>query len=160
MKNYLIAIFALLLFSSGLVAAENPHEIKQLKLSGSCLDCHVTQPKTLPDKEGRETIPDMSNYKGDGVALCATCHDPKRASHMIGRKIEAGLPVGLPLANERKVVCLTCHYTHGSFYTEQPRASVNFLDKWFNTERMHNSFLLRLDNSEGDFCLLCHQAKE
>jgi hypothetical protein len=158
MKSYLIFVLSLMFYLPMSLAAENPHDIKQLKLSENCIICHTTLPKTLPN-EGRGTIPEMSLYKGDGVTLCTTCHDPKRASHMIGRKIEAALPVELPLAKERKIVCLTCHYTHGSFYTEQPRANVNFFDKLFDSERMHNSFLLRLDNSEGDFCLLCHQAK-
>lgn len=160
MKNYLIAIFGLLFYISDLVATENPHEISQLTLSENCLMCHTTLPKALPTKEGRGTIPDMSNYRGDGVMLCATCHDPKRASHMIGRKIETALPAKLPLAEDRKIVCLTCHYTHGSFYTEQPRANINFFDTLFNTHRLHNSFLLRLENTDGEFCLLCHSTKK
>jgi nitrate/TMAO reductase-like tetraheme cytochrome c subunit len=159
MKNYLIAVSGLLFFNSIVFAAENPHEMTKLKSSESCLSCHLTQPKQPPIKEGRFTIPDMTAYKGDGVALCATCHDPKRASHMIGRKVEIALPAELPLAKDRKIVCLTCHYTHGNFYTEQPRANINAFDKLFNTERMHNSFLLRLNNTDGEFCLLCHQAK-
>jgi hypothetical protein len=160
MKNYLIPVLGLLFYLPITFATENPHEINKLEPSERCLSCHVSQPKQSPVKEGRFTIPDMSLYKGDGVALCATCHDPKRASHMIGRRIETVLPAELPLAKDRKIECLTCHYTHGSFYTEQPRANINSFDKLFDTERMHNSYLLRLNNTNGEFCLLCHQAKQ
>jgi hypothetical protein len=161
MKNYLIFIMLFLSFYLPItLAVENPHDINQLKLSENCLVCHVNLPKHIPTQEGRFTIPNMTGYKGDGVTLCATCHDPRRASHMVGRKIEIALPVELPLAEDRKIVCLTCHYTHGNFYTEQPRANINFFDKLFDTERMHNSFLLRQNNTEGEFCLLCHQPKQ
>lgn len=160
-KSSLCLIFALVFYLPVGWAGENPHEINQQTPSDSCLLCHATLPKKpFVSKDRQIIVPNMADYKADGVGMCAMCHDPNRAKHMLGRKIEIPLPKELPLTEDKKIVCLTCHYAHGDFYSEQPRTNITFFDKLFNTQRMHNSFLLRLNNTDGQFCLLCHQSKQ
>jgi len=54
------------------------------------------------------------------------------------------------------MACLTCHYVHGSLASDRPWASVSFMDRMTDDERMHKTYLLRRNNAEGALCLICH----
>ncbi|QPK64596.1 hypothetical protein IVG45_06470 [Methylomonas sp. LL1] len=52
--------------------------------------------------------------------------------------------------------CLTCHYAQGSLNSDKPWAGFSLMDRLFNVERRHISYLLRRDNSDGELCLNCY----
>jgi hypothetical protein len=152
------AATAVLVFFSLAVAAElNPHLVPAPDDGLPCTNCHNDTPalvgggvlitKNLPV--------DLSRYKLDGVAMCGSCHDAT-AYHQVGIEVDFPVPADLPLNEDNEMICLTCHYVHGRLDSERPQASFSFLDRLMNADRLHKSFLLRRNNSDGELCLTCH----
>jgi hypothetical protein len=86
--------------------------------SKKCLYCHATVPSVTAD-------PDELRYTDTLTALCVSCHrtgpHPAAQDHllpmppaMLGtlREYEERRQVRLPLDEERRVVCTTCHNPH------------------------------------------------
>jgi hypothetical protein len=91
--------------------------------------------------------------------MCSGCHDAEDG-HKVGIKLYFEVPADMPLGEKNKLTCLTCHYSHGSLSSDRPQASVSFMDKMLDAERLHKSFLLRRNNTDGELCLTCHEVKE
>lgn len=151
-----------LLSGVALTAESNPHRVVKSDISGteSCLSCHISLPETKQQQFGQHILPDMTKMKKDALTMCTDCHDEDGNSHIVGVTPEYSVPVDLPLSENMKVNCLTCHYVHGSLKSDSPMASVSAMDRLFNRERLKKSFLLRRNNSNGDLCLACHKRKE
>jgi hypothetical protein len=163
-KNYLIIIVLLGLcrVMQG-IAADNPHEITAQAAAVDCVSCHVEKPQHNHSKdsalETKNHKADLAAFKTDGVEMCSGCHDAEDG-HKVGLKLDFEVPADLPLGERNKLTCLTCHYTHGSLSSDRPQASVSFIDSMLDAERLHKSFLLRRNNSNGELCLTCHEVKE
>jgi len=97
------------------VHASNPHDHRGKPL---CQRCHLAG---------------EAGVSGDPVELCTQCHDPSRMKHPVG-VTRATAPAGLPLGEDARVVCHTCHDPHD---VKQRRSG------------------LRLDYVE--LCLRCHE---
>lgn len=86
-------LLMLLVFGSAIpaaeVAAEPAHRL--------CADCHG---------EGN------SLRMAPATLLCITCHPSNRTDHPLVA-VPPDMPATLPLDNERKMTCLTCHDQHG-----------------------------------------------
>lgn len=140
---------------------QNPHTITGSDAGESCLTCHVSVPKIDEEKAvSTKNLPvDWSELKQDGVQMCATCHDAG-AYHKVHLAVDFPVPVDLPLNQDQEMICVTCHYSHGKLASDRPQASYSFMDRIMNAERLHKSFLLRRNNSNGELCLTCHNPNE
>jgi len=138
--------------------SSNPHYIPQKTDSSAeqCLTCHKILSKENNFSNGMYQIPDMSKYKKDGVTMCIQCHVNERVSHLVGVTPEYIVPADLPLDENKRITCLTCHYIHGDLKSEKPMASASVMDYLFNRSRLNKSYVLRRNNAEGDLCLACH----
>ncbi|TAN48791.1 MAG: hypothetical protein EPN21_13990 [Methylococcaceae bacterium] len=138
-------------------AADNPHLITRQDPPATCTACHDSAPE-LKDDNGftSKNLPlDWPRFNQNGVAMCASCHDVT-AYHKVNLNVDFPSPADLPLNPDHEIVCETCHYTHGRLDSDKPQASFCFLDRLLDDQRLHKSFLLRRDNSDGGLCLTCH----
>jgi cytochrome c len=78
----------------------------------------------------------------------------------VGLKLDFEIPADMPLDKKNRLSCLTCHYTHGNMDSDRPQASVSFMDRLLNANRLHKSFLLRRNNVDGELCLICHNSNQ
>jgi formate-dependent nitrite reductase cytochrome c552 subunit len=106
----------------------------------------------------RDVVPDMRAYVADGVSMCLACHEPDVVNHPLGARPEFPVPADLPLDPAGKISCLTCHYTHGPLTGIRPRSSVSLLERLFERDRLHKTFLLRRENGRGQLCMACHDS--
>ncbi len=142
--------------STKVMADNNPHNLQS---KPACDSCHyITPPATVTD-DTRYVLPQMQNFKQDGIGMCTQCHSNENG-HQVGITLDFSVPADLPLNNDNKMTCLTCHYTHGSLKTEKPNASYSFMDVLLGSERLHKSFLLRRNNANGELCLSCHHSSQ
>jgi formate-dependent nitrite reductase cytochrome c552 subunit len=161
-KGYSIIIVLFLgATGAGRVFAENPHEISPKSQGVDCASCHLEKPQA--NNAGlltsKNQLADPADFKMDGIEMCSGCHD-KDDGHKVGIKLDFDVPADMPLGTKKRLTCLTCHYTHGSLSSKKPQASVSFMDRMLNAERLHKSFLLRRNNADGELCLTCHEVKE
>lgn len=141
-------------------AADNPHVVDATDSQAGCNSCHNETPglKDSGTLNTRNLAVDLTQFKLDGVAMCSNCHNPNQG-HKVGLNIDFPVPADLPLSADNDINCLTCHYTHGRLNSDRPQASFSFMDRLMNAERLHKSFLLRRNNSDGELCLTCHNVK-
>jgi hypothetical protein len=141
--------------------ADNPHEISKQNKSTDCVSCHIKQPQYADDEllETKNHKVDLAVFKSDGIEMCSGCHNPDDG-HKVGLKLDFEVPADMPLGARNKLICLTCHYTHGNLTSKRPQASASFLDRILDQERLHKSFLLRRNNAEGELCLTCHNVNK
>ncbi|AGF77136.1 hypothetical protein UWK_00555 [Desulfocapsa sulfexigens DSM 10523] len=144
----------------------DPH--KQLDASGaineeSCLYCHASKPDeqqaTFNSQNNGE---DSIHLVGNLEILCLRCHNDKAGNHPLNRnhlvkpseKIisrmhwsERNLWIVLPLNNEGKITCITCHnpHEHGVIPTDKA-ASAGASEKG----------RLRKAWGGGSICVVCH----
>lgn len=157
-KIYITTTLMLLgLCGIAFAAAENPHEITVQSQSVDCTSCHLEQPAHSKAEilETKNHQAEREAYKIDGVEMCSSCHNPDDG-HKVGLKLDFEIPADMPLGTKNKLTCLTCHYTHGKLASDRPQASVSFMDRMLDAERLHKSFLLRRNNADGELCLTCH----
>ncbi len=125
-------------------AKENPHA------GMKCEECHARIPEK--GRADRGLTPDFLTK--EPVALCRDCHPLAEASHHpVVRKVERGLPAGLPLGAGGEVICSTCHDVH------LKGAQVALL-RGFDTGRYTVRMDMCLDCHAGDFSAINpHQAE-
>ncbi len=142
-------------------ANRNPHELVNADWTAPqqkqlCKECHHVAPDHQPQRSTRSVLPDVQGYIADGVSMCTSCHDEGPANHMVGAQPDFPVPADLPLDGERRITCLTCHHTHGSLKSDRPWCTVSLLDRLFGRERLHKTYLLRRNNTDGELCKACH----
>ncbi len=142
-------------------AGENPHVISKQNDISTCTGCHADTPELKSDTVllSKNLPVDLAKFNQDGVAMCANCHNPNEG-HKVGLEIDFPVPADMPLSTENDINCLTCHYTHGQLNSDRPQASFSFMDRLMDAERLHKSFLLRRNNSDGELCLTCHNVNQ
>ncbi len=144
----------------------NPHT--QLDTSGainpeSCLYCHEIKPdEQHATLESRKNGEDTVHLVGDLETLCLRCHPNRIESHPLNKNhlvkpsenvasrmhwSERNLWILLPLNNEGKITCITCHNPHerGVIPTDKA-ASAGASDKG----------RLRKAWGGGSICVVCH----
>jgi hypothetical protein len=139
-------------------AGNNPHIVSKNNSQSGCTTCHVKTPELKNDgilSTDKHPV-DLSQLKQDGLTMCVSCHPRDHVHANVSEKIDFQVPADMPLGQNHEHICLTCHYSHGKLDSDQPRANVIFIDHLFDTERLHKSYLLRRDNSDGGLCLSCH----
>jgi len=154
---------AFLLFLSGkcnFVIAEEPHQLKSQGVV-DCGQCHknpseLTNMQLINTKNMRF---ESAAFIQDGIKMCTNCHAANQG-HKVGLLIDFPVPADMPLSDESDIMCLTCHYTHGSLASDRPQASFSIMDRLFDSQRLHKSFLLRRNNSDGELCLTCHNVTQ
>jgi len=95
-------------------------------------------------------------FKLDPVTICLQCHQQDAGTHSVNIEVAFPVPADLPLSDDKKMTCLTCHKAHGRLHSNRPWASVSFVDRLFASERMNKTYLLRRNNTNGELCLVCH----
>lgn len=163
-KSLLVAAVGLLMLvfaTQPRTEGENPHLISNRSDRNLCGSCHVQIPELTGDAQllSKNMSVEPDSFNQDGVAMCSSCHDPNQG-HKVGLNIDFPVPADMPLSADNDISCLTCHYTHGSLESDRPQASVSFMDRLMNAERLHKSFLLRRNNSDGELCLTCHNVNQ
>lgn len=135
-----------------------PHQLAGARDPGLCAVCHQSGPDAATRIRVGTIPPGPLRSEFDGVAVCTQCHGDD-VSHMVGVEVDFPVPRDLPLSEDNTVMCTTCHKAHGPIRSDRPWANVNFIDRLFDTEAMHKSYLLRRMNDAGQLCLVCHDAK-
>lgn len=136
----------------------NPHLVSKSVSRDACKQCHIQTPEL--NHEGLlNTIYrpfDPSAFKQDSVSICLSCHRIQQG-HKVGIYCDFPVPADLPLNAQNQIICVTCHYMHGSPSSDKPMANFSFMDKLFNAERLRKSYYLRRNNGDGELCLVCHK---
>ena len=142
-------------------ATDNPHEVSGQDNPSTCAVCHSDVPKLKDDNilSSKNMPVDLSRFRLNGVTMCSSCHDPN-VVHKVGVNVDFPIPADLPLNEDNEIICLTCHYSHGRLDSDKPQASFSLMDRMLNDQRLHKSFLLRRNNSDGDLCLICHNPNQ
>jgi len=142
-------------------AAGNPHEVTQQHDREMCSVCHNQVPTLSDDKllVTKYLATNFNDFKQNGVTMCASCHDAT-AYHKVNISVDFPVPDDLPLTEDKEMICLTCHFAHGSLSSDRPQCSFSFMDRLLDANRLHKSFLLRRNNSNGELCLTCHNPNE
>jgi hypothetical protein len=135
-------------------AEENPHEL--VVGASGCGECHVATPDGVPEGSTRTVLPEAGEYVADHVEMCVSCHKDDASAHPIGAKPGYPVPADLPLDEDGRISCLTCHFTHGNLKSDHRCCSASLLDRLFARDRFSKSFLLRRDNPKGQLCQACH----
>jgi len=141
-----------LLYTGETSARDNPHEGTD---RSPCTQCHQHQPASPPAQNSAHHL-NWAKFRVSGIDMCTACHADTAAMHPLATIQDFEVPPDLPLTADKGMSCLTCHYTHGSLASDRPWASVSFMDRITDNERMHKSYLLRRNNAEGALCLICH----
>jgi hypothetical protein len=158
LRNTVGLVLLILLSVTAHATDSNPHLVNKQTPQSGCTDCHIKTPELKNDTNlNTNGLPvDISQFKQDGGAICMSCHPRDHVHKNESGKIIFSLPPDIPVGQNHAHICQTCHYSHGKLDSDQPQANVNFIDYVFDTERLHKSFLLRRDNSDGGLCLTCH----
>jgi hypothetical protein len=159
--RWLCGLSSVLLIFVTSQAAVNPHEISKQGDQEICSVCHKQVPKLSDEKPlvSKYGVIEFNDFKLDGVAMCSSCHDIN-AYHKVNISVDFPVPADLPLTEDKEMVCLTCHYSHGKLESDRPQCSFSVMDRLLDAKRLHKSFLLRRNNSNGELCLTCHDPNE
>jgi hypothetical protein len=151
----------MLLFMLTTQAADNPHVVSKQDNPSTCTICHSAIPKLKDDNIliSKNLPVNLNHFSKNGVDMCSSCHDPN-VVHKTGVAVDFPVPADLPLNEDNEITCLTCHYTHGNLDSDKPQASFSFMDRMLNAQRLHKSYLLRRNNSDGELCLICHNPNQ
>lgn len=152
-----LAIVFFLLQNGGFVMADDPHQILKNQSTATCSQCHKNPIELIATQliDTKNNHFESAAFIQDGTEMCTSCHDANQG-HKVGLLIDFPVPADMPLSGDSDIICLTCHYTHGSLKSDRPQASFSIMDRLFDSQRLHKSFLLRRNNSDGELCLTCH----
>lgn len=106
------ALFLVLVLASATGSAAAVHDA-----TGAlpCLECHVRTP--FPGKERQ--------FRGDTTAVCTRCHAGHAAaagtSHPVDIAPSMAVPPDMPLDENGRMTCITCHGFHAGKGKEQRR---------------------------------------
>ena len=110
-----LAAAALLAFPGPAPCAESPRVAphSHFRLPESCPKCHLA---------GRDGRPDPARFSPEADSLCLGCHRQGslgRTHPMDVRPADrygkGKIPADLPLSDDGRMLCLTCHASHGPF---------------------------------------------
>jgi len=139
----LISVSVLVLMAASVAVGyrsnqDNPHDFTD----NDCFFCHFTLPRSgEPDGQPLRFTDKITN-------LCARCHDMSGViSHQVDILPSAMIkvPKDMPLDEEGKITCVTCHDIHKPFK---------------NPLTGERSFFLRRETAGKGFCLSCHESAE
>jgi rRNA maturation protein Nop10 len=156
-----LAAAAVLAFPSPAGTAESPRGIphSHFQAPDSCPRCH------LAGSEGR---PDPARFSPEADALCLECHrrESLGRTHPMNvrpadRYGKANVPADLRLADDGRMMCLTCHVAHGGYlsavraFPGQAPEEPGPVDEG----RFRTFFLRRSDAERGaaPLCAACHR---
>ena len=129
-----------------LLIADQPPNVKHEQFrysSDPCLDCHTAE--EAKEFRGR-TAASCSNY-------CLTCHS---GHHKIDIWLIRKPDVNLPLKDEEKITCYTCHDLIKKRYDDVSWRSESLFDSIFNKKDIYKTYYLRINNRDGSLCKSCH----
>jgi len=107
-----------------------------------CFMCHFTLPR-----EG-DTSREPLRFTDSITKLCSRCHDmSKSVSHQVDMKPSDSItvPADMPLDEEGKITCITCHDVHKPYK---------------NPLTGERTYFLRREPAGKFFCLSCHKNEE
>ncbi len=84
--------------------ADSPHGRTDPK---ACIVCHLSVPPEGSNPSEESNL----RFKGDIVAICASCHEGYRHMHPVKIAVAPDMksPEELPLDKDGKITCITCH---------------------------------------------------
>ncbi len=115
----------------------------------SCAACHG------PGRQAPAAPQDVARACS---TLCATCHTSGRtgAHHGVGHALEAGAVTNLPLTNDGRTACFTCHDLTRPRWSDVPWKAQSLFDRTFRSARRHKTYYLVMRNDRGQLCKACH----
>ncbi len=133
--------------------APNPHVLSKNMSDTLCQQCHVDDISSLDNNPHSHR---RMGFNQNEINMCVNCHTDNASSHSVNIRVNFPVPADLPLSAIDYITCLTCHRVHGHLHSNRPWASVNFMDRFLNSERLTKTYLLRRNNANGELCLVCH----
>ncbi len=134
MRVLIFFIFFLSCLAYPLIArGTGPHNEIILNTDIRCSECH----QTLFLNEVSPEFNDATD------SICLRCHQGERKlfSHPVGVKVRPAFSEEMPLSSDGRLMCITCHTFHSSFYMPILKKKV----------------YLRRIVMEKNFCLRCHR---
>lgn len=128
----------------------------EMNKPGTCLSCHEQ------DVSFGAQPPRPLKFKKDIVSICLGCHKTKDVASLHPVDIRPGkkMTSELPLDDHKQITCATCHNPHMPAQADEPYVAEalgkRVLDL-FSFGKKHPTFFLRLKNSEGQLCDVCHE---
>ena len=84
---------------------------------------------------------------------CLTCHT---GHHKLDVRLGKEPKTTLPLTDNKKITCYTCHDLTKNRFDTAPWRSESLFDRYFNKQESYMTFYLRINNHNGDLCKNCH----
>jgi len=131
----------------------NPHALTMSENRPQCIGCHVDETHRADAMNGSKG----PTFIDGGINACITCHESAAEKHMVGQRPDFRVPESLPLDEQGRITCLTCHHAHGPLKSEETWVDVSWIDRLTASERLHKTFLLRRNNRQGGLCKACHE---
>ena len=134
MRVLIFLIFFLLFLACPLIArGTGPHNDIILNTNIRCSGCHQTLFLN-------EITPEFNDATD---SICLSCHKREKTlfSHPVGVKARHLFSEEMPLSSDGRLMCITCHTFHSSFYMPILKKKV----------------YLRRIVMEKNFCLRCHR---
>lgn len=157
-----LLLFTVIFFTPALQAA------KQVSANRECATCHIMWLTEFKRQDVKTLVPyNPKPVAGSGrqdvsstEQMCFSCHDgfvldsrtqwgKNKHAHPLGVPLAKNMPVAtqkgkqiLPLNDDGKVYCGTCHTAHGV--------------KWDQTQQ---PIFMRMPSRNGELCMACHQDK-
>ncbi len=125
----IIPVLFVLAFTLSGPALASHNDITRIR----CLSCHVKLPfNKIADR-----------FSTQSIGVCQDCHREERItfSHPVGIPVRMKFPKDLPLSEDGKLICITCHTFHKSNYLPGYRKKT----------------YLRRRVLGKRFCLICHE---
>ena len=89
---------------------------------------------------------------------CQTCHGKATLAqhHNVGTRLSKNPGPELPLTQDRRVACGTCHLLSRPRYASVRWKAASLFDRLISSETRHKTYFLSIRNDKGQLCLACH----
>jgi hypothetical protein len=112
----------------------------------ACRSCH-------PGEKDRPKLVDLSRSCDHH---CGRCHTDMEKHHPVGAGVNEKEKVPLPLLKENQVGCISCHDPLSARTDRRSWKSQSLFARWFSGQKIHQTYYLRINNSDGKLCQTCH----
>lgn len=151
-----LAAAAVLAFPSPANVAETPRGAphSHFQAPEACPRCH------LPGSDGH---PDPARFSTDADTFCLECHRKESLGKSHPRDVrpaerygKANVPADLRLADDGRMMCLTCHVAHGAYLSAVRAFPEQAPEEWATAgEGGYRTFFLRRSDPESGAAPLC-----
>lgn len=142
---YLLGLITSVAIADHVIAPIN-QKMHEGMTRSACTLCHTT-PK---DRPKLHHLGQCCNQN------CLRCHFDMTQHHPVGADITIQPGIKLPLLTGEKLACISCHDVFSARTDTQSWKSQSLFAKWFQTKTIYKTYYLRINNSDGKLCKMCH----